>query len=73
MAEQLRAEGAVVTFIGGGRAEAQLVPAAGFPLHTIAAEGLHRCNPLRALRALALAAWRCRARVRCYGSSLRTR
>ncbi len=56
VADALRAEGAEVTFVGGGRAEAQLVPAAGFPLHTISAEGLSRSNPLRALRALALAA-----------------
>jgi UDP-N-acetylglucosamine--N-acetylmuramyl-(pentapeptide) pyrophosphoryl-undecaprenol N-acetylglucosamine transferase len=55
VAEALRAEGAEVVFIGGGRAEAQLVPAAGFPLHTIAVEGLSRSNPLRALRSLALA------------------
>ncbi len=56
VAEALRAEGAEVAFIGGGRAEAQLVPAAGFPLHTISVEGLHRSNPLRAVRALTLAA-----------------
>ncbi len=56
VADALRAEGAEVAFIGGERAEAQLVPAAGFPLHTIAVAGLHRSNPLRALRALALAA-----------------
>jgi UDP-N-acetylglucosamine--N-acetylmuramyl-(pentapeptide) pyrophosphoryl-undecaprenol N-acetylglucosamine transferase len=56
VAEELRAEGAEVAFIGGGRAEAQLVPAAGFPLHTIQVAGLSRGNPLRALRALVLAA-----------------
>jgi UDP-N-acetylglucosamine--N-acetylmuramyl-(pentapeptide) pyrophosphoryl-undecaprenol N-acetylglucosamine transferase len=56
VADALRAEGAEVTFIGTGRAEAQLVPAAGFPLHTISVEGLSRSHPLRALRALALAA-----------------
>jgi UDP-N-acetylglucosamine--N-acetylmuramyl-(pentapeptide) pyrophosphoryl-undecaprenol N-acetylglucosamine transferase len=56
VAEELRAEGAEVAFIGAGRAEAQLVPAAGFELHTIAVAGLSRSNPLRALRALALAA-----------------
>ena len=55
VADALRAEGARVEFIGGGRAEAQLVPAAGFELHTIAVEGLSRSNPLRALRALVLA------------------
>jgi UDP-N-acetylglucosamine--N-acetylmuramyl-(pentapeptide) pyrophosphoryl-undecaprenol N-acetylglucosamine transferase len=55
VAEALRAEGAEVTFIGGGRAEAQLVPGANYPLYTISVEGLSRTNPLRALRALALA------------------
>jgi UDP-N-acetylglucosamine--N-acetylmuramyl-(pentapeptide) pyrophosphoryl-undecaprenol N-acetylglucosamine transferase len=55
VAAALRAEGAEVTFIGGGRAEAQLVPAANLPLYTISVEGLSRSNPLRALRAIALA------------------
>ena len=52
VADALRAEGAEVTFIGGERAEAQLVPAAGYPLHTIAVEGLSRTSPLHAARAL---------------------
>ncbi|HEY2631046.1 MAG TPA: undecaprenyldiphospho-muramoylpentapeptide beta-N-acetylglucosaminyltransferase [Solirubrobacteraceae bacterium] len=52
VADALRAEGALVTFIGGERAEAELVPAAGYPLRTIAIEGLSRSNPLRAIRAL---------------------
>ncbi|MBA3809779.1 MAG: glycosyltransferase, partial [Solirubrobacterales bacterium] len=56
VADALRAEGAEVQFIGGERAEAQLVPAAGYPLHQISVQGLSRTNPLRALRALALAA-----------------
>ena len=56
VAEALRAEGAEVAFIGGLRAEAELVRKAGFPLHTISVEGLDRSNPLRAVRALALAA-----------------
>ncbi len=55
VADALRAEGAEVAFIGGARAEAELVPAAGFTLYTIAVEGMSRANPLRALRALALA------------------
>ena len=45
-----------MTFIGGERAEAQLVPAAGFELLTISVEGLSRTNPLRAARALARSA-----------------
>jgi UDP-N-acetylglucosamine--N-acetylmuramyl-(pentapeptide) pyrophosphoryl-undecaprenol N-acetylglucosamine transferase len=52
VADALRAEGAEVTFIGGGRAEAELVPAAGYPLHMISVEGLSRTSPLRAARAL---------------------
>jgi len=55
VAEALRAEGAEVQFVGGARAETELVPAAGFTLHQIRVEGLSRTNPLRALRALALA------------------
>jgi UDP-N-acetylglucosamine--N-acetylmuramyl-(pentapeptide) pyrophosphoryl-undecaprenol N-acetylglucosamine transferase len=52
VAAALRDEGARVHFIGAHRAEAQLVPAAGFPLHQISVEGLDRGNPLKALRAL---------------------
>jgi len=51
VAGALRAEGASVTFIGGERAEAELVPAAGYELRTIRVEGLHRRNPLKAVRA----------------------
>jgi UDP-N-acetylglucosamine--N-acetylmuramyl-(pentapeptide) pyrophosphoryl-undecaprenol N-acetylglucosamine transferase len=56
VADALRAEGAEVTFLGGERAEAELVPAAGYPLHTISVEGLSRTSPLRAARALLRAA-----------------
>jgi len=56
VADALRAEGAEVAFIGGERAEAQLVPAAGFPLHTISVEGLSRARPMLAARALVRAA-----------------
>jgi UDP-N-acetylglucosamine--N-acetylmuramyl-(pentapeptide) pyrophosphoryl-undecaprenol N-acetylglucosamine transferase len=52
VAAALRAEGAQVAFIGGARAEAELVPAAGYPLHTLRVEGLSRTNPLKALRSL---------------------
>lgn len=55
VADALRAEGAEVTFIGGERAEAQLVPAAGYPFRAIAVEGLSRTNRLHAARALARA------------------
>jgi UDP-N-acetylglucosamine--N-acetylmuramyl-(pentapeptide) pyrophosphoryl-undecaprenol N-acetylglucosamine transferase len=56
VADALRAQGVEVSFIGGERAEAQLVPAAGYPLHRISVSGLSRSNPLAALRALARAA-----------------
>ena len=52
VAERLRAAGAEVTFVGGERAEAELVPAAGYELRPIRVEGLSRTNPLRAARAL---------------------
>jgi UDP-N-acetylglucosamine--N-acetylmuramyl-(pentapeptide) pyrophosphoryl-undecaprenol N-acetylglucosamine transferase len=51
VAERLTAAGAEVVFVGGERAEAQLVPAAGYELRTIRVEGLSRTNPLRAARA----------------------
>jgi len=52
VAERLRAAGADVTFVGGERAEAELVPAGGYELRPIRVEGLSRTNPLRAARAL---------------------
>jgi UDP-N-acetylglucosamine--N-acetylmuramyl-(pentapeptide) pyrophosphoryl-undecaprenol N-acetylglucosamine transferase len=52
VAERLRAAGAEVVFVGGERAEAELVPAAGYELRTIGVEGLSRTNPLRAARAV---------------------
>jgi UDP-N-acetylglucosamine--N-acetylmuramyl-(pentapeptide) pyrophosphoryl-undecaprenol N-acetylglucosamine transferase len=55
VADALRAEGARVSFIGGNRAEAELVPAAGYELHTLVVEGLSRSDPLLAARALARA------------------
>jgi UDP-N-acetylglucosamine--N-acetylmuramyl-(pentapeptide) pyrophosphoryl-undecaprenol N-acetylglucosamine transferase len=67
VAESLRALGADVVFIGGARAEAELVPAAGYPLHTLTVRGLPRRDPLGALRALgaaALAFLRARALLR---------
>jgi UDP-N-acetylglucosamine--N-acetylmuramyl-(pentapeptide) pyrophosphoryl-undecaprenol N-acetylglucosamine transferase len=67
VADALRAEGAEVSFVGGTRAEAQLVPRAGYPLQTLSVEGLSRTNPLRAMRALArasLALPRARAMLR---------
>jgi UDP-N-acetylglucosamine--N-acetylmuramyl-(pentapeptide) pyrophosphoryl-undecaprenol N-acetylglucosamine transferase len=55
VADALRAEGAEIVFVGGRRAEAELVPAAGYPFHALDVAGIDRRNPLRAARALALA------------------
>jgi UDP-N-acetylglucosamine--N-acetylmuramyl-(pentapeptide) pyrophosphoryl-undecaprenol N-acetylglucosamine transferase len=52
VADVLRADAAQVVFVGGERAEAELVPAAGYELRSLGVEGLDRGNPLRALRAL---------------------
>ena len=52
VADALRAEGAEVTFVGGERAEAELVPKAGYELDRLKVEGLSRTNPLKAARAL---------------------
>jgi UDP-N-acetylglucosamine--N-acetylmuramyl-(pentapeptide) pyrophosphoryl-undecaprenol N-acetylglucosamine transferase len=52
VADALRADGAEVTFVGGERAERELVPAAGYELRTISVEGISRSNPLKAARAV---------------------
>ena len=52
IAAALRDKGAHVEFLGGERAEAELVPAAGFPFHPLRLAGLDRRNPLKAARAL---------------------
>ncbi len=52
VAAELRASGATVSFIGAcDRAEAELVPAAGYEIQLLRIRGLHRRNPLRAGRA----------------------
>jgi UDP-N-acetylglucosamine--N-acetylmuramyl-(pentapeptide) pyrophosphoryl-undecaprenol N-acetylglucosamine transferase len=56
VAAALRGRGADVEFVGGERAEAELVPAAGYPFHRLAVAGLDRRNPVRAARAVGLAA-----------------
>jgi UDP-N-acetylglucosamine--N-acetylmuramyl-(pentapeptide) pyrophosphoryl-undecaprenol N-acetylglucosamine transferase len=56
VADALKARGAEVAFIGGERAEAELVPDAGYPFHPLRVAGIDRRNPLRAARALLLAA-----------------
>ncbi|MGE5282077.1 MAG: UDP-N-acetylglucosamine--N-acetylmuramyl-(pentapeptide) pyrophosphoryl-undecaprenol N-acetylglucosamine transferase [Chloroflexota bacterium] len=52
VAAELRASGAEVSFLGAyDRAEADLVPAAGYEIELLRIRGLHRRNPLRAGRA----------------------
>ena len=55
IADALRARGARVAFIGGERAERELVPAAGYELHPLRVVGLDRGDPLQAARGLGLA------------------
>src|SRR3954447_6055979 len=56
IADALRARGADVLFLGGERAEAELVPAAGYPFHPLRVAGISRTNPLKAALAVGLAA-----------------
>jgi len=57
VADALRDSGALVSFLGTAeRAEATLVPAAGYEIDHLRVQGLDRRNPLKAAGALALAA-----------------
>jgi UDP-N-acetylglucosamine--N-acetylmuramyl-(pentapeptide) pyrophosphoryl-undecaprenol N-acetylglucosamine transferase len=56
VAEALRERGAEVEFVGGERAESELVPGAGYRLHRLRVAGMDRRNVLRASWALLLAA-----------------
>src|SRR4051794_4419189 len=56
IADALRERGADVLFLGGERAEAELVPAAGYRFHPLRVAGIDRRNPLKAARAVVLAA-----------------
>jgi len=52
VADELRASGAVVSFLGArGRIEAELVPAAGYEIDLVKVRGIDRRNPLRAAQA----------------------
>src|SRR3954463_1230978 len=55
IADALRERGADVLFLGGERAEAELVPAAGYPFEPLKGAGIDRDNPLKAARAIGLA------------------
>jgi UDP-N-acetylglucosamine--N-acetylmuramyl-(pentapeptide) pyrophosphoryl-undecaprenol N-acetylglucosamine transferase len=61
VADALRADGAEVIFVGGERAEQELVPAAGYELHTLRVRPLPRRDPARAAVAAAVDARALRA------------
>ncbi len=65
VADVLRARGADVRFIGGDRAEVDLVPAAGYPLEQLAVKGLSRTSKKDAAKAgvQALGAYRAASRL----------
>src|ERR1700722_20404912 len=54
VADALRANGADVHFVGGDRAEAELVPQAGYEFHRLNVVSLPRDSPLGAARAVAI-------------------
>jgi UDP-N-acetylglucosamine--N-acetylmuramyl-(pentapeptide) pyrophosphoryl-undecaprenol N-acetylglucosamine transferase len=54
VADALRADGAQVAFIGGQRAERELVPSAGYELRTLRVEPLARRSARRAAHAVAV-------------------
>ncbi|MGH2866016.1 MAG: undecaprenyldiphospho-muramoylpentapeptide beta-N-acetylglucosaminyltransferase [Solirubrobacteraceae bacterium] len=54
VADALRAEGAQVAFVGGERAEQELVPAAGYELHTLRVVPLPRRSVTGAAQAVAV-------------------
>jgi UDP-N-acetylglucosamine--N-acetylmuramyl-(pentapeptide) pyrophosphoryl-undecaprenol N-acetylglucosamine transferase len=57
VADALRAQGAEVSFLGAAdRAEAEVVPAAGYEIDLLKVRGLDRRNPVRAAGSLRLAA-----------------
>ncbi len=58
VADELRASGAEVTFLGTReRIEAELVPAAGYEIDFVKVRGIDRRNPLRAARGRASRRW----------------
>jgi len=56
VADALRAEGAAVVFVGGDRAERELVPAAGYEFRTLRVAPLPRRRPVKAAQAGLIAA-----------------
>ncbi len=68
VADALRAEGADVVFVGGERAEFELVPKAGYELHVLRVEPLPRNKPLKAAGAALIDAAAVRSASRLLGS-----
>jgi UDP-N-acetylglucosamine--N-acetylmuramyl-(pentapeptide) pyrophosphoryl-undecaprenol N-acetylglucosamine transferase len=68
VADALRADGADVQFIGGSRAEASLVPAAGYRFHQLNVVSLPRRDPFGAMRAAAVDTGALRESLRLIGS-----
>jgi UDP-N-acetylglucosamine--N-acetylmuramyl-(pentapeptide) pyrophosphoryl-undecaprenol N-acetylglucosamine transferase len=71
VADALRSRGADVEFIGGERAEAELVPAADYPFHPLKVRGIDRDNPVRAAGAVVMAVratWAARRLLRRIGA-----
>jgi UDP-N-acetylglucosamine--N-acetylmuramyl-(pentapeptide) pyrophosphoryl-undecaprenol N-acetylglucosamine transferase len=58
-----------VSFVGGERAELELVPAAGYELHTVRVEPLPRGAPAKAARAAAIDASALRSTLRILGDA----
>jgi UDP-N-acetylglucosamine--N-acetylmuramyl-(pentapeptide) pyrophosphoryl-undecaprenol N-acetylglucosamine transferase len=67
VADALRDRGAEVTFIGGERAETELVPAAGYELYRLTVKPLPRHRPAGAVRAAATDATAVLAAARLLG------
>jgi UDP-N-acetylglucosamine--N-acetylmuramyl-(pentapeptide) pyrophosphoryl-undecaprenol N-acetylglucosamine transferase len=67
VADALRSEGAEVVFVGGERAERQLVPDAGYELRVLRVAPLPRRHPLRAARAAVIDTVAVAAAVRLLG------
>lgn len=68
VADALGAQGARVSFIGGERAEIELIPAAGYELHRLTVKPLPRGRPMGAARALAIDAAAVLGALRLLGS-----
>lgn len=67
VADALREQGAEVVFVGGERAERELIPAAGYDFHSVEVAQLPRRDPIAAARAVITAGGAVRAARRLIG------